>query len=241
MGREISLERSLVVACDLPSIEALERLVEDTCDIEGLGGYKIGFSLALKYGLASVVGTIRKHCGKPVIYDHQKGGTDVPHTGPIFARLMAEAGVDYAILFPLMSPSTGRVWIEALKKEEVRPIVGAMMTIPDFLREEGGYLDLGSIERVFEQAASMGVNDFVLPGNKPEAASAFRRIIEERVRKPAYFLPGLGAQGGDIASCARVMGSRWHAIVGRHVYEAKDPRQAVASMVGELGFSCPEI
>jgi orotidine-5'-phosphate decarboxylase len=169
------------------------------------------------------------------MYDHQKGGTDVPHTGALFANVMAEAGIDYAILFPFAAPSTGKAWIGALLKEGVIPVVGALMTIPDFLKDGGGYIDADAVGRIFDLASSLGVTDFVLPGNKPDAAMAFRQRIEAKVQDPNYFLPGLGAQGGDIASCSKAMGKRWHPIVGRSVYEAKDPSSAVASLAAQLG------
>jgi orotidine-5'-phosphate decarboxylase len=230
----IALAKSIVVACDIASKDDLERLVVATQGVPQLGGYKVGFSLALKHGLPEVVRAIRKHTGKPIIYDHQKGGTDVPHTGAGFARVMAEFGVDYAILFPFASPSTEEAWITALQKEGVIPIVGAFMTIPDFAAEKGGYIGAESIRRIFELACSMGVTDFVLPGNNPGEASRLRQLIEARARQPSFFLPGLGAQGGDISSCGRVMGDRWHAIVGRSIYGAQDPGAAASALGREI-------
>lgn len=230
----IPLAKSIVVACDIHSISELERLVAATHGIPQLGGYKVGFSLALMHSLPEVVKAIRRYTAKPVIYDHQKGGTDVPHTGAAFARVMAESGVDYAILFPFASPSTEEAWIGALLKEGIVPIVGAFMTIPDFTAEKGGYIGSESIGRIFDLAASMGVTDFVLPGNNPSEASRLRRLIEARSESPSFFLPGLGAQGGDIASCGRAMGGRWHAIVGRSIYGAPDPGAAASALGREI-------
>jgi orotidine-5'-phosphate decarboxylase len=230
----ITQPRSIVVACDISSKEDLDRLVAATHAIPQLGGYKVGFSLALKHSLPEVVRTIRRHTGKPVIYDHQKGGTDVPHTGAGFARVMAESEVDYAILFPFASPSTEEAWIGALQREGVVPIVGAFMTIPDFAAEKGGYISAESIGRIFDLASSMGVRDFVLPGNNPGEASRLKRLIEAKAKAPTFFLPGLGAQGGDIASCRKVMGERWHAIVGRSIYGAPDPGAATLALGSEI-------
>ena len=233
-ARRIAANRSIVIACDLTTIGELERLVSATCRIDGVGGYKVGFSLGLKYGLPEVVSAIKRHTPKPVMYDHQKGGTDVPHTGALFAEVMAEAGMDYAILFPFASPSTEKAWIEALQREGVIPVIGAIMTIPDFLKDGGGYIDSAAVSRIFELAASLGVNDYVLPGNKPDAAAAYRRLIEGSVEKPTYFLPGVGAQGGEITSLRGVMGERWHGIVGRTIYGAKDQGAAASSLASEL-------
>ena len=99
MGKIIQRERSIIPACDVP-LDSYERIVRDTTDVDGVGAYKVGFELGLGYGLPRVVELTRKYNGKPIIYDHQKAGTDIPDTGKNFARTMKNAGVDAVIFFP---------------------------------------------------------------------------------------------------------------------------------------------
>mgnify|MGYP000430429737 CR=1 FL=1 len=87
----IQKERSIIPACDVP-LEVYEQIVRETSDIEGIGAYKIGFQLALKYGLPKIVEVTRKYNHKPIIYDHQKAGTDIPKTGENFARTVKTPG-----------------------------------------------------------------------------------------------------------------------------------------------------
>lgn len=228
----ISRDRSIVVACDVQDLASLERLVASTHRVEAVGGYKLGFSLGLRYGLPDLVSLIRRYTQKPVIYDHQKGGTDVPHTAGLFAGLMSSAGIDYAILFPFSSPSTEEAWVRALQREGVTPIVGAMLTTPDFMAEKGGFFSRGVVSRIFQIASQLGVDQFVLPANKPDQALELRQEIESSVNDPVFFLPGVGAQGGEISRLRAVMGRRWHGIVGRTVYASSDPA-AAASRLGE--------
>ena len=56
-------------------------------------GYKVGFSLGLNHGLPATVKAIRAISAKPIIYDHQKGGTDIPDTGTLFGKTMKAAGI----------------------------------------------------------------------------------------------------------------------------------------------------
>ncbi|MBI2597571.1 MAG: hypothetical protein HYW50_00055 [Candidatus Diapherotrites archaeon] len=70
MQEIIKRNKSIIPACDLQTFSELEDLVEATFDIEEVGGYKIGFSLALRYGLSKAVSTIREYTSKPIIYDH---------------------------------------------------------------------------------------------------------------------------------------------------------------------------
>ncbi len=230
----IPRDRSIVIACDVLEIGSLERLVASTHSVPAVGGYKLGFSLALRYGLPGLVALIRKYTQKPVIYDHQKGGTDVPHTGPLFAKTMSSAGIDYAILFPFSSPSTEEAWIRALQDEGVTPVVGAMMTTHDFMAESGGFFSRGVVSRIFHIASGLGVDQFVLPANKPEQTLELRREIESMVSDPVFFLPGVGAQGGEISKLLSVMGRRWHGIVGRAIYDSADPGSAASRLGGEL-------
>ena len=96
----IERNRSVIPACDVATLEQFEALVQQTADIPGIGGYKIGFELGLGYGLPRVVEIARKHTQKPLIYDHQKAGTDIPEIGSNFAGVMRRAGIEAAILFP---------------------------------------------------------------------------------------------------------------------------------------------
>lgn len=230
----ISRDKSIVIACDVQDIASLERLVASTHQVAAVGGYKLGFSLGLRYGLPSLVSLIREYTKKPVMYDHQKGGTDVPHTASLFAGVMSSSGIDYAILFPFSSPSTEEAWIRALQREGVTPIVGAMMTTPDFMAESGGFFTRGVVSRIFQIASDLGVDQFVLPANKPEQTLELRQEIEARVSDPVFFLPGVGAQGGELSALRSVMGRRWHGIVGRTIYASPDPAAAASRLGNEL-------
>ncbi len=232
--RSISRDRSLIIACDVPDTASLEVIVAETNPVRAVGGYKLGFSLGLRYGLPGLVSIIRKYTDKPVIYDHQKGGTDVPHTADLFAQAMSSAGIDYAILFPFSSPSTEVAWIRALQREGVTPVVGALMTTADFLAENGGFFSMVVVRRIFQIASELGVDHFVLPANKPDQALELRRDIEALVSDPVFFLPGVGAQGGEVSRLRGVMGRRWHGIVGRTVYTSPDPAAAASRLGAEL-------
>ena len=104
----IGRDRSVIPACDVETLEQFEELVRQTANVEGIGGYKVGFELGLGFGLPAVVEAVRRHTDKPVIYDHQKAGTDIPDTGKGFARVVKRAGVDTIILFPQAGPETER-------------------------------------------------------------------------------------------------------------------------------------
>lgn len=232
MGEIIRSDRSVIPACDVETIEELEELVEKTAHVEGIGAYKIGFGLGLKYGLPEVCETIRDRSDLPIIYDHQKSATDIPATGELFARVCHDSGVDAIILFPQAGPATEVAWVDACMKKGLGVIVGGEMTHPQYKMSEGGFLDDSGITRIYEIARENDVKDFVVPGNKPDRIEFYADLLKDI--RPVFYSPGLVAQGGKITDSAQAAGKRWHAIVGRGIYQTPDMELAAKELTEAL-------
>ena len=227
----IKIKKSIIPSCDVDSLEKLGKLVKATCSVRGVGAYKIGFELVIPFGMEKTVKTIRKITRLPIIYDHQKAGTDIPEMGMKFMKVCKL--VDAVILFPQAGPETELAWIKAAQQAKMKLIVGGEMTHQAFLREAGGFIDDDAPKRIYEIAASMGVADFVIPGNKPEKAIEYVKIIKNKIKNPVFYSPGLITQGGNISDFAKKLES-WHAIVGRAIYESKDMGKAAEELAKEL-------
>lgn len=232
----IALRRSVIPACDVSDLDTFEKVVRETSDVPGIGGYKVGLELANPYGLIEVVKRAREYTNLPVIYDHQKAGNDIPDMGAKFAEGLRKAGVEAAILFPFSSPVTQREWTKACQEAGLTVLVGGHMTHKEFLESEGGYIADSAPRRIYTLAAEMGVRDFVVPGNKVEFVNTYRQLLEEAVGKGNFTLyaPGFITQGGDIAETGQVAGDSWHAIVGSGIYKAPDMKQAAYQAVSKL-------
>lgn len=225
------LSAGIVIACDVIELHELRELVEETNDVDGVVGYKVGFSTCLTHGLVSVMKEIRNLTGKFVIYDHQKAATDIPATGKLFAAVCKRAQLDGAILFPFAGPETQKLWIAALLQEGIKPIVGALMTHPKFLNREGGYIVDAAPETIFKIALAEGVDYFVLPGTKLELANALAVSLGEKAR---FFIPGVGSQGGTITKIAEQLPlERCFPIVGSAIYNARGKRKAAKAFALE--------
>ena len=239
----IKLKKSIIPSCDVDSLEKLSKLIKATSSVKGVGGYKIGFELVIPFGIEKVVKTIRKITKLPVIYDHQKAGTDIPEMGEKFMK--ACRLVNAVILFPQAGPETEVAWIKAAQQAKMNVIIGGEMTHQAFLQEAGGFIDDNAPKRMYEIAASMGVTDFVVPGNKPDKVMEYKKLIENKIKNPVFYSPGLIAQGGEISDLAQKLemnasmrafshATSWHAIIGRAIYEAKDMRKAAMELAMEL-------
>ena len=228
----IKLNKSIIPSCDVSDLSKLKNLVKETCSVEGIGAYKIGLELCIPYGICQVVDVIREFTNLPIIYDHQKAATDIPELGEKFAKSVR--GVDAVILFPFTGPETEKAWIKACKKEKLGVIVGGEMTHKGFLESEGGFISEKESLKIYETAAGEKINDFVVPGNKPEKIKLYRAFLEARGIKPVFYSPGLIAQGGNITESAQAAGESWHAIVGRALYNTKDIHKAAKELVKNL-------
>ena len=230
----ISADRSVIPACDVATLEELDDIVGQTCDVEKIGGYKIGFELGYGHSLSKVVETIRKHSDKPIIFDPQKAGTDIPETGKNFARLCKNSGIDTVILFPQAGPETERAWIYHALNAGLNVIVGGRMTHPAYAVSEGGWItDEGALE-IYKIAARAGITNFVAPGNKTEVIKQIKEATETEGVTPTFYSPGFVKQGGKIEDAAKVAGENFHGIVGTAIYTAKDKKQAAIELTKNL-------
>jgi len=233
MGKIIKLNQSIIVACDVKDVNKLKELISQTCDVEGIGGYKLGSILVIKYGLPKLVETIRKFTDLPVIYDHQKAMTDIPEIGKEFINAVKDAGVNALIGFPQSGPKTEEVWIKNAKEINLEVIIGGEMTHEKYKTSEGGYIADEALDEIYLLAARLGVNNFVVPGTRKERVIHYREILRF-VPELTFYAPGFIAQGGVISDVAKAAGQKWHAIIGRAIYESNNMRAAAKELTKQL-------
>ncbi|HYV28487.1 MAG TPA: orotidine 5'-phosphate decarboxylase / HUMPS family protein [Candidatus Eisenbacteria bacterium] len=228
-------DTGIIVAADVGSLEQLCHLVETFADIPEVVALKIGFSLALRHGLPDVVAAVARLSAIPVIYDHQKAGTDIPQMGKPFAKVCQDAGVRGVIFFPQAGPRTLEGFVTAAIESRVTPIVGLVMTHDAYLKSEGGYIVDDAPERMADAAIKLGVTDFVLPGTKPDVVKRFGSGSLSAVSGASIMMPGIGSQGGSLKTAFRAAKPhRRFAIIGSAVYGAKEPRTALRGFVEEM-------
>lgn len=228
----IDKERSIIPACDMDSNYELYELIMKTHKHPAVGAYKIGLRLALYYGLLDLMRDIRNITDKPIIYDHQKAGNDIPDMGAKFADACRASGIDAVILFPFVGDISQKAWIEACQLRGLHVIVGGEMTHPGF----NGYISEETSLKIYSVAADNSITDFVVPGNKPEKIRTYKTYLEEKhgVVDPIFYSPGLITQGGDITESGEAAGEKWHAIVGRALYTAEDPCAVLDTLSKQL-------
>ena len=223
----------IIPACDVVDLKALKRLVKRTCLLEFIQAYKIGVKTVALEGIKRVVKEIRQLTELPIIYDHQKYGTDIPDlSGGEILESFKQAGIDGLIIFPFAGIETLKATVDGCRRANLIPIVGGEMTHQGFLFSDGGYIADNAPTNIYRDAAHFGVDAFVVPGTKIDKIEEYIKLIGELVPNPRLMFPGVGkGQGGDIAKAFKAASPyNCSAIVGRGIYAAKDISEAATAL-----------
>jgi len=227
--------KGIIVAADVSTIASLRHIADISSQVPEVVAIKVGFSLALRYGLPSVVSSVDEVCTLPVIYDHQKAATDIPAMGKPFAKVCHEAGVQGVIFFPQVGPKTLEAFISAAFDFGLVPIVGLVMTHPAYLQSEGGFISDVAPDVICKITIDSGVRSFVLPGTKPDVVASFADNSLAPIQPAAIMMPGIGSQGGSIRRAFdAVKGHNPFAIIGSAIYNAPDPKLALEKFAVEM-------
>lgn len=227
-------KHGIIVALDAQTVDACKQTCDLTTGIEGVVGYKLGMSMALRLGLAEAVRQLRSHTDLPLLYDHQKAGPDVFDMAAKFAALCAEAKVDGLILFPIAGPRAVEGFVGETIKHGMLPLVGGDLPFPDYNVSGGGYVADDALERIIDRAVEFGASHFVVPGNTPDKLRHHSLRLKSMLRAPVFVVPGIGPLGGKIGELvAAANGCSVYGVVGRAVYAAPDQSAAARALVDE--------
>ncbi len=224
----------IVVALDSESVDESKRVVEQTTRIDGVAGYKVGLIMVLRLGLAEAIRTLRLVTDRPLVYDHQKAGADVPEMASKFAANCRAAGVDGLILFPTAGPRAVDAFVGEAMKQRMLPIVGGDLPFPDYNASGGGYVIDNALDLIFARAMALGADHFVIPGNTTAKLTHHAARLREQIDSPTLLVPGIGPLGGTLGNIVKAApGARVFGVVGRAVYAARDPAEAAKRLVEE--------
>ena len=80
-------------------------------------------------------------------------------------------------------------------------------------------------EKIAVMAKECDADGIIAPATRPGRVTSLR----QRIGGLKIYSPGVGAQGGDITAIAGIVDG---VIIGRAIYEAEDPKEAVLQFAG---------
>jgi orotidine-5'-phosphate decarboxylase len=219
----------LIVALDLPSVDAAEAMAERLGD--AVTFYKIGYQLLFAGGLPFAESLVR--AGKQVFLDMKLH--DIANTVARGVESVARLGVTFLTVHAY--PQTMRAAVEGRAGSSLRLLgVTVLTSYDDIDLSESGY-GMGSDDLVAKramQAHDAGIDGLVCSAVE---ASALRLMVGDMTLVTPGIRPA-GQPGGDqkrVATPARAVAAGVdYLVVGRPITASVDPRQMVETMVTEI-------
>jgi len=225
----LEVRDKLIVALDVPSVTAAEKMVDRLGDTVGF--YKIGYQLAFAGGLAFAETLIG--AGKRVFLDLKLH--DIGNTVAKGVESVARLGATFLTVHAY--PQTMRAAVQARRGGLRILAVTGLTSYDDADLAAAGY-DFTVSELVAERAAQardIGVDGLVCSA---EEAANLRMIVGSAL---SLVTPGIRPAGVDTDDQKRVMtpshaimAGADHLVVGRPILESSDPKAAAVAILKEI-------
>ncbi|NLD58021.1 MAG: orotidine-5'-phosphate decarboxylase [Methanomicrobiales archaeon] len=172
---------------------------------------KLGYPLILSCGLEFAAEF--ESFDLPLIADFKVA--DIPNTNRLIAEQVFDAGFASIICHGFCGKDSITACVSVAEDYGGACFVVAEMSHPGAT----AFFHGGAAEKIASLAMECGADGIIAPATRPERTSALRKIVGSR----KILSPGVGAQGGDAGTIARIVDG---IIVGRAIYAADDPKTA---------------
>jgi orotidine-5'-phosphate decarboxylase len=225
----VALRERLIVALDLPSVEAAQAMVARLGD--AVSFYKIGYQLAFAGGLPYTRTLV--DAGKQVFLDLKLH--DIGNTVAEGVKSVSRLGATFLTVHAY--PQTMKAAMQAREGSLQILAVTVLTSYDDQDLKHAGYEATvkALVATRAEQARILGVDGLVC---SPAETSAVRSIVGTKM---TLVTPGIRPVGSDVGDQKRVTtpgaaiaAGADYLVVGRPIIAADDPKAAAAAIVAEI-------
>jgi orotidine-5'-phosphate decarboxylase len=227
---EISAKDRLIVALDLPGVEAAEAMIARLGD--SVDFYKIGYRLAYAGGLPLVTRLADK--GKKVFLDLKLH--DIGNTVSQGVESITRLGATFLTVHAY--PQTMKGAVEGRGSAKLKLLAVTVLTSynDDDLHAAGYRLGVSElVEARAQQAQVLGIDGLV---SSPEEVGALRKIVGHQLRLVTPGIRPAGSASGDqkrIMTPGRAIAAGAdYLVVGRPILEAAEPKAVAEAIQGEI-------
>jgi orotidine-5'-phosphate decarboxylase len=214
------LRHRLLLALDVPEVErarSVARAVRGHVD-----GIKVNWPLVLAAGL----GIVRDLAdGGYVLCDFKIA--DIPNTSRLIVEQAVRAGASGLICHGFAGEDSVRACVEAAGQAEV-------FVVTELSHPGGQEYTAKFAEEFARLAVRAGAAGIIAPATRPDRIRVLRGIVGARL----ILAPGVGAQGGKAPDA--IAAGADGVIVGRAIYDAKDPAAAAREIGDEIRSAAPK-
>jgi orotidine-5'-phosphate decarboxylase len=205
----------LILALDVTDRTQAKKIAK-AC-VPHIDAIKLGYPLILASGLS--IARELEELDRPLIADFKVA--DIPNTNTLIAEQVFDAGFASIICHGFTGKDAVQACVDVAADYGGACFVVAEMSHPGATVFFHG----GTAEKIAELAMECGADGIIAPATRPERVKVLRKVVGKR----KILSPGIGAQGGDAATVAKIVDG---IIVGRAIYEAEDPAAAAESFAG---------
>ena len=230
MAPKIASRDRLIVALDVPDVDAAEAMIKRLSD--SVSFYKIGSQLAFAGGLPLV--SKLADAGKKVFVDLKLH--DIGNTVARGVESIAKSGATFLTVHAY--PQTMQAAIEGRAGSNLKILAVTVLTSYDDGDLEAAGYRLGVSDlahRRAEQAKALGIDGLVC---SPEEAASLRKIVGPRLSLVTPGVRPAGAASGDqkrIMTPARAIAAGAdYLVVGRPILNADEPKRTAEAIVSEI-------
>jgi orotidine-5'-phosphate decarboxylase len=206
----------LIIALDVTDREEALSIAKNLGS--AVDAIKVNYPLVLATGLG-IIGEIKQYAN--VIADFKVA--DIPNTNTLICQETFKAGADAIICQGFVGQDSVKACVDVATKSNRDVYVVTEMSHPGAM----DFLQSHALELV-DLAIRAGASGIIAPATRPEKLAEIR----SRAGNLKILSPGVGAQGGD-ARKAIDAGADF-VIVGRSIYNAKDPYKAALDFIEQL-------
>ncbi len=208
----------IILALDTPDRKTSYDVLKNCSDL--IDAVKFNYPLILNEGI-KIISDIKRDFELPLIADFKIA--DVPVTNNRIAKIAFEAGAETIMVHGYIG-SEGILEIMEATNNDMDVIVVTELTHP------GGLEFSQSHSNDFAKLANMmDCKGIQAPGTRPDRIKELRNTLGEN---KTIVSCGVGAQGGVFRDA--ISSGADYAIIGRAIYQNKDPRSAVKLFLDEI-------
>jgi len=214
----MKIKNNLILALDVME----EKKALNICETlkEQIDTIKIGYPLALAEGL-QIINKIKNKYQYKIICDFKVA--DIDATNEKICDETFKAGADAIICHGFVGKDSVQACLNMANKHKKELFLLTEMSHPGakmFLQKNA--------DNIAKMGVEMGIKNYVAPATRLNRLQDIRKIVGDN----AYIIsPGVGKQGGDAKKTLEISNA---IIVGRSIYEAKNPKQACENIIQSI-------
>jgi orotidine-5'-phosphate decarboxylase len=212
-GERMQKTKRIILALDVTSRDDAMRVVNVVKD--HVDAIKINWPLILAAGPDIIREMSRV---KDVICDMKIA--DIPNTNRLIVEQAMSRGASAVIAHGFTGDDSVKACVDAAK--------GQVFVVTEMSHPGGKQFTAPIADKLAALAKDAGARGIVAPATRPERIADLRKIIGSM----EIISPGVGAQGGKASDAIRAGAD--YIIVGRAIYEARDPAAAAESLADEV-------